>query len=145
MSSGNFMCMAPPPMDDTQPEGSGNKGWRASQGELGSQNGHQPEPVQNSSAALVAQRPEGDPRGSTEPTVGARQTLRTMWFRRQVRAKPYKSLHILHIACRRENWSPNGSRQTLRAVWFRGHERLLACHAATTLWHLLQRCQNSVE
>ena len=61
-------------------------------------------------------------RGSTEPTADERQTLRTVWFRRHVCAKPYKSLNILHIAAGRENWSPNGARQTLRTVWFRGHE-----------------------
>ena len=42
-------------------------------------------------------RPKGNPRGAREPSVDARQTLRTVWFGRQVCAKPYKSLCILHI------------------------------------------------
>ena len=62
MPSGHFMCMAPPPTEDTRPEVRGSKRRRASRGDLGSLNGHQPEPVRISWAALAAQMAKGQPK-----------------------------------------------------------------------------------
>ena len=59
---GHFLCMAPPRTEDTRPEFRGSKRWRASRGDLGSLNGHQPEPVRISSAALAAQMAKGQPK-----------------------------------------------------------------------------------
>ena len=143
--SGHFMCMALPPTQDTRPEVRASKGRRACQGGLGNPNGHQPESVQNSSAALAARRPDGHPRSSTEPNADARQTLRTTWSGRHLCAKLYKSVYILLIESRRGNESPNGARQTLRTVWFRGHGRPSALHVATSPLHVLQLRQNDIE
>ena len=103
MPSGHFMCMALPPTEDTRPDDRGSKRRRAPQGDLCNPNGHRPDAVRISSAALAARWPRGNPRGSTEPTADARQTLSTVRFGRHMCVKPYKSLYILHIASEREN------------------------------------------